>query len=89
MSVGFARREPDEEVSTRWTSGQRDDQLASRNEAASRFVEGGWPLHHVQEMLGHSNLKQTSTYVNAKAIHSHVSAKCQPLMRSVWCGVRG
>ena len=32
-----------------------------RHEAASRFVEGGWPLHHVQEMLGHSNLKQTST----------------------------
>ena len=141
MSVGFARREPDEEVSTRWTSGQRDDQLASgtlpapapprplpvsdalaavlelvkndpegrphapaafvfrnavgerissvktawraacrragisdlrfhdlRHEAASRFVEGGWPLHHVQEMLGHSNLKQTSTYGSAKQV---------------------
>jgi integrase len=39
-----------------------------RHEAASRFVEGGWPLHHVQEMLGHSNLKQTSTYVNAKQV---------------------
>jgi integrase len=25
-----------------------------RHEAASRFVEAGWPLHHVQEMLGHS-----------------------------------
>jgi integrase len=39
-----------------------------RHEAASRFVEGAWPLHHVQEMLGHSNLKQTSTYVNAKQV---------------------
>lgn len=28
----------------------------------------GAPLHHVQQMLGHSNLKQTSTYVNAKQV---------------------
>ena len=26
------------------------------------------PLHHVQEMLGHSNLKQTSTYLNANLV---------------------
>ena len=26
------------------------------------MVEAGWPLHHVQEMLGHADLKQTSTY---------------------------
>ena len=25
----------------------------------------GWPLHHVQHMLGHENLSQTSTYLNA------------------------
>jgi Phage integrase family len=42
--------------------------LQRRHEAASRFVEGGWLLQHVQEMLGHSNLKQTSTYVNAKQV---------------------
>jgi integrase len=35
-----------------------------RHEAGSRLVEGGWPLHYVQAMLGHSNLKQTSTYLN-------------------------
>ena len=35
-----------------------------RREAASRFLEAGWPLHHVQEMLGHADLKQTSTYLN-------------------------
>lgn len=35
-----------------------------RHEGASRLVEGGWPLHYVQAMLGHSNLKQTSTYLN-------------------------
>jgi integrase len=36
-----------------------------RHEAGSRFIEAGWPLHHVQEMLGHKNLSQTSTYLNA------------------------
>lgn len=35
-----------------------------RHEAGSRLVEAGWPLHYVQAMLGHSNLKQTSTYLN-------------------------
>ena len=35
-----------------------------RHEAGSRLHESGWPLHHVQEMLGHADLKQTSTYLN-------------------------
>jgi len=36
-----------------------------RHEAGSRFIEAGWPLHHVQDMLGHKNVAQTSTYLNA------------------------
>lgn len=36
-----------------------------RHEAGSRFIEAGWPLHHVQQTLGHADLKQTSTYLNA------------------------
>jgi integrase len=36
-----------------------------RHEAGSRLIEAGWPVHHVQEMLGHADLKQTSTYLNA------------------------
>jgi integrase len=36
-----------------------------RHEAGSRFIETGWPIHHVQEMLGHKDLSQTSTYLNA------------------------
>ena len=28
-------------------------------------MEQGRPLHHVQEMLGHANLSQTSTYLHA------------------------
>lgn len=36
-----------------------------RHEAGSRWIEAGWPLHHVQRMLGHADLKQTSTYLNA------------------------
>jgi integrase len=39
-----------------------------RHEAGSRLLEGGWPLHHVQEMLGHANVSQTSTYLNATRI---------------------
>ena len=35
-----------------------------QHEAGSRLVEAGWPIHHVAEMLGHSDLKQTSTYLN-------------------------
>ena len=37
-----------------------------RHEGASRLLEAGWPLHHVQEMLGHSSLEQTSTYLNVQ-----------------------
>jgi hypothetical protein len=38
-----------------------------RHEAGSRLVEAGWPLHHVQVMLGHANVKQTSTCLNPTA----------------------
>jgi len=31
-----------------------------RHEAGCRWLEQGWPIHHVQEMLGHANLSQTS-----------------------------
>jgi len=37
-----------------------------RHEGASRLPEGGWPLHHVQEMLGHASLEQTWTYLNVQ-----------------------
>ena len=30
----------------------------------SWFIEAGWPVHQVQEMLDHADLKQTSTYLN-------------------------
>jgi len=36
-----------------------------RHEAGSRLIEGGWPLHHVQHMLGHANVSQTSTCLSA------------------------
>jgi integrase len=35
-----------------------------RHEAGSGLIEKGWPIHHVQEMLGHASLEQTSTYLN-------------------------
>ena len=36
-----------------------------RHESRSRLLEAGWPLHEVQQMLGHANIDQTSTYLNA------------------------
>ncbi len=39
-----------------------------RHEAGSRFVEGGMPLHHVKELLGHANIKTTDTYLNVTRI---------------------
>jgi len=36
-----------------------------RHEAGSRLLEAGWSIHHLKEMLGHANLSQTSTYLNA------------------------
>ena len=46
-----------------------------RHEAGSRLLEAGWPLHHVQEMLGHADLKQTSTYLNVTRVGLQDSMK--------------
>jgi integrase len=39
-----------------------------RHEAGSRLLEAGWALHNVSMMLGHSNIAQTSTYLNANKV---------------------
>ena len=39
-----------------------------RHEAGSRLLEAGWPLHNVAHMLGHANIAQTSTYLNATKV---------------------
>jgi integrase len=36
-----------------------------RHEAGSRWLEAGWPLHKVRDMLGHARIDQTDTYLNA------------------------
>lgn len=59
-----------------------------RHEGASRLLEAGWPLHHVQHMLGHANVSQTSTYLNATKIGLQDSmrrlddARCNPVASS-------
>jgi integrase len=58
-----------------------------RHEAGSRFIEAGWPIHHVSEMLGHSSLEQTSTYLDVTRTGLHESmrrideevARCKPV----------
>jgi integrase len=42
-----------------------------RHEAGSRWLEAGWPLHHVRAMLGHANISQTDTYLNATRLGLH------------------
>jgi integrase len=62
-----------------------------RHEAGSRFIEAGWPIHHVSEMLGHASLEQTSTYLNVTRVGLHESmrrfddavARCKPIAKSV------
>jgi integrase len=46
-----------------------------RHEAGCRWLEAGWPIHHVQEMLGHANLSQTSTYLHAAEMGLQESMK--------------
>ena len=59
-----------------------------RHEAGSRLLEAGIPLHHVQAILGHENLSQTSTYLNATRIGLQDSirrfddSRCKPVANS-------
>ncbi len=46
-----------------------------RHEGGSRLLEAGRPLHHVQHMLGHANLSQTSTYLNVTRLGLHESMR--------------
>lgn len=46
-----------------------------RHEAGSRWLEAGMPLHHVKEILGHANISQTDTYLNAGRIALQDSMK--------------
>ncbi len=46
-----------------------------RHEGGSRLLEAGWPLHHIQHMLGHANISQTSTYLNATRLGLHESMR--------------
>ncbi len=46
-----------------------------RHEAASRRLEEGWPVHHVQELLGHADLKTTTVYLNVTRFGLHESMR--------------
>jgi hypothetical protein len=39
------------------------------------MLEAGWPLHHIQHMLGHASLEQTSTYLNVEKTGLHDSMR--------------
>ena len=51
--------------------------LAGRyaHEAGSRWLEAGMPLHHIKEILGHANISQTDTHLNAGRLALHDSMK--------------
>jgi integrase len=46
-----------------------------RHEAGSRWLEAGMPIHHVQELLGHADVKTTGIYLNATAPGLHESIR--------------
>ena len=46
-----------------------------RHEAGSRWLEAGMPIHHVKELLGHSNIATTDTYLNAGRVHLQESMR--------------
>jgi integrase len=46
-----------------------------RHEAGSRWLESGMPLHHIKELLGHANISQTDTYLNAGRLKLQESMK--------------
>ena len=46
-----------------------------RHEAGSRWLEAGMPLHHIKEILGHANISQTDTYLNAGRLALHDSMR--------------
>ena len=56
-----------------------------RHEAGSRFHEAGWPLHHVQHLLGHKSLEQTTTYLKLTGLEESMRrfdesvARCKPV----------
>ena len=60
-----------------------------RHEGAARLLEAGWLLHHIQHMLGHAPIAQTSTYLNATVRGLHKSmqemeqsrAACKPVAK--------
>jgi integrase len=39
---------------------------------SSRLLEAGWPLHHVQEMLGHASIDQTTTYLRPETANKRL-----------------
>jgi integrase len=58
-----------------------------RHEAGSRLLEAGWALHNVSMMLGHANISQTSTYLNANkvglqdAMRRLDASRCNPVAK--------
>jgi len=56
-----------------------------RHEAGSRWLEAGMPLHHIKEILGHANISQTDTYLNAGSVALQESMKrFEPYVANPW-----
>ena len=55
--IGWIKTAWNSTVRKTWISGLRFHDL--RHEAGSRFLEGGMPLHVVQELLGHADAGTT------------------------------
>ena len=56
-----------------------------RREAGSRWMEGGMPLHIVQQLLGHADARTTSVYLSATRIGLHESMRRFEAFRGESC----
>jgi hypothetical protein len=56
-----------------------------RREAGSRWMEGGMPLHVVQKILGHADVRTTSIYLDATRIGLHESMQRFEQLRRESC----
>ena len=68
-------------IKTAWNNAVRKAGISGlrfhdlRHEAGSRFLEGGMPLHVVQQLLGHADARTTSIYLNATRLGLHESMR--------------
>jgi integrase len=81
--------QPIKSIKTAWTLACRRARIVDlrfhdlRREAGSRWLEGGVPLQVVRDWLGHTNISQTSTYLESTLTGQHEAMRRFEEVRAV------